>query len=630
MASGFVWPFQTEASSEYQRVDQGWDLQASAGAPVYAIASGTIGVANADPGGFGNDYPYQTLDNPPPGAPSNTVYYGHIHIIPGLAGKHVAAGQIIGYTNTTAGQNGSGAPPGWLEIGFAAPGTGAPIQRGAGATGAGQEMKNFLMGAPTGGNAMANNTGASNAQTAYQFFVAQGLSPAQAAGIIGNLQAESGQGLDPEIVNPSSGATGIAQWLGSRWNPALKTGNAAIDFQAQLQYIWQELNGPEASALRALRGATTAADAATVFSNLYERGGGADNGTRASYATSIFTQAQSGTWTAANWAASSSAPVGTGTLDTFGAAGGQAPGGPPSINDITALDTYVRENFGSDAWLLDIPEVKAVLEAAVAAGDNAGQIQAKIMQTNWWKTTSQAMQAFDVLSANTPAELNFSTPGSQAARQLADVMAAAAKAGVTISGPIAQQFALDTMKYGWDANQLDAAIANTIYYTGSGATAKTNAGAVIGQLQSAAGQYLMNPDDPTLQSWAQNIAAGTQTIEQFNAYLKQNASLKWTGMAPQIAQGYTPNQIVNNLRTNAAQTMEVDPSSVNFVTDPVYSKILDFVPPNSPNGVHRIMTQSEMDQYLKGTQQWQTTQQARDQVGQLATTLLTTFGKVAG
>lgn len=320
----------------------------------------------------------------------------------------------------------------------------------------------------------------------------------------------------------------------------------------------------------------------------------------------------------------------SGQSASYGTSGSQAAGGPPPLSDINALDDYIKENFPADSWILSIPDIRTTLESAVAAGDDPGQIQALLQETPWWKTTSQNMQEYDALQATSPAELNFNTPGSQASQHLSDVMKAASTAGVTLSASSAQQFALDIMKYGWDANQLNAAIGATVYYTGTGATAKTDAGALITQLQSAASQYLLAPTDPVIQSYAQNIASGTQTIDQFDAYLKQQASLKWTGMAGQIQQGYTPNQIVDSLRTNAAQTMEVDPSSINFVTDPTYSKILDYVPPNSPNGVHRIMTQSEMDQYLKATPQWGSTQQSRDQVGTLVSSMLQTLGKVGG
>jgi len=160
-AGGVLWPFPTHGRED--RVDEGWDLQEGAGGPVLAILAGRLGLGNRDPGGFGNDYPWETFDQAPPGVPSDTVYYGHTHVLPGLIGAHVDAGQQIAVTNTTDPQNGSAAPPGWLEIGFAQHGTGNPLQHGGGATGAGQAMKNLLTGAPSGSGGGGFFSGIGNA-----------------------------------------------------------------------------------------------------------------------------------------------------------------------------------------------------------------------------------------------------------------------------------------------------------------------------------------------------------------------------------------------------------------------------------------------------------------------------------
>jgi hypothetical protein len=159
---GFVWPFTTKSASQYQRIDQGWDIQTSPGAPVVAIASGTLYEANSNPGGFGDDYPFEVLDTPvsgPSGRTYNTVYYGHVHASsafggPGLFGHHVTAGEKIAVTNSPdcssndAACNGSLAPAGWLEIGFAQPGTGAPYDGGDTATIGGSDMHADLLDAP--------------------------------------------------------------------------------------------------------------------------------------------------------------------------------------------------------------------------------------------------------------------------------------------------------------------------------------------------------------------------------------------------------------------------------------------------------------------------------------------------
>lgn len=153
--AALVWPFATKDTSQYERVDQGWDIQAEAGAAVYAIAPGTIYKFAPNSGGFGNDYPTEKLDNSI-STWSDWVYYGHVHVLPNLIGQHVNAGQQIATANTAdalgsggAGQNGSAAPAGWLEIGFAQPNTDAPVQKAdeTVATQAGATMKSLLINA---------------------------------------------------------------------------------------------------------------------------------------------------------------------------------------------------------------------------------------------------------------------------------------------------------------------------------------------------------------------------------------------------------------------------------------------------------------------------------------------------
>ena len=62
--------------------------------------------------------------------------------------------------------------------------------------------------------AVTENT---NDKIAFDFFLAKGLTPVQSAGIIGNLDQESG--MDPTIWQYGGGpGRGIAQWsAGGRW-----------------------------------------------------------------------------------------------------------------------------------------------------------------------------------------------------------------------------------------------------------------------------------------------------------------------------------------------------------------------------------------------------------------------------
>lgn len=103
--------------------------------------------------------------------------------------------------------------------------------------------------------------------TAFQWFVNQGWSTAQAAGIVGNLQQESG--LNPEAVGDGGKAFGLAQWRDERLD-ALKEFAAAngLDYktsEAQLQFINYELKNSERAAGSALGSATTVDEATDAF-----------------------------------------------------------------------------------------------------------------------------------------------------------------------------------------------------------------------------------------------------------------------------------------------------------------------------------------------------------------------------
>lgn len=67
-----------------------------------------------------------------------------------------------------------------------------------------------------------------NVATSYNYLVSRGYTPNQAAGIVGNLMAESGRGLEPNAFNPAGGnlgAWGIAQWRADRQTNMLNWDN---------------------------------------------------------------------------------------------------------------------------------------------------------------------------------------------------------------------------------------------------------------------------------------------------------------------------------------------------------------------------------------------------------------------
>jgi hypothetical protein len=113
-----------------------------------------------------------------------------------------------------------------------------------------------------------------NDKTAYDYFVAKGLTNFQAAGIVGNLDQESG--VDPTISQENGGpGRGIAQWsVGGRWDTdsgdnlvafAAKEGLPTSSLTVQLDFVWYELETFSSYGLSTLRASTNVTDAATDF-----------------------------------------------------------------------------------------------------------------------------------------------------------------------------------------------------------------------------------------------------------------------------------------------------------------------------------------------------------------------------
>jgi hypothetical protein len=141
-----------------------------------------------------------------------------------------------------------------------------------------------------------------NPQTAFNYFVAKGLTQAQAAGIVGNLMQESS--VMPTAVQPGGPGRGIAQWsVGGRFNTGPKSltafaasrGASKWALTTQLDFVWYELATVGGYGFTELRATTTVSGAVTVFQNKYEICGQCEQGKRLTYANEVLSKYGSST-----------------------------------------------------------------------------------------------------------------------------------------------------------------------------------------------------------------------------------------------------------------------------------------------------------------------------------------------
>lgn len=138
-------------------------------------------------------------------------------------------------------------------------------------------------------------TSTGNAKIAMEFFLEQGWTPEQAAGLVANLQAESYDRLDPAALGDKGRGYGIAQWHGPRqkkFEEIIGVPLKGSSLENQLKFVQWELTNPESaerSAGTRLKSAKTAADAAAVIDEFYERSSGIHRQRRIAKAEALLT-----------------------------------------------------------------------------------------------------------------------------------------------------------------------------------------------------------------------------------------------------------------------------------------------------------------------------------------------------
>lgn len=190
----------------------------------------------------------------------------------------------------------------------------------------------FKNGSSNGANTSSNASccaggtqlsGSSNEAKIFNYLTQKGLSSAQAAGILGNMQTESGfmpqrlQGTDASVITPADkwqningGGWGLVQWTpGSKIiDPTQKAGKDPNEIIVQLDFLLGQLYGksgdlgttaPENSAGQDLKKQTTPEKAADSFGQYYERFQGTPGDSnfvqRAAQARAIFVKSSTGT-----------------------------------------------------------------------------------------------------------------------------------------------------------------------------------------------------------------------------------------------------------------------------------------------------------------------------------------------
>lgn len=169
----------------------------------------------------------------------------------------------------------------------------------------------------------------------YDALIKAGFNRSQAAGIMGNIQNESG--FNPEAIGDQGTSFGLVQWHipGYPFARSLVTGNSAKDFAAQIKQIVAQAHHLNLSGTAGQVAGTWAADFEKCVGC---QPGGAQFNARVANANRIFQQASSGKWPA---------PAGGGITKSGGSSGSGSAGSASTGASQAELTAFLAGSSGA-------------------------------------------------------------------------------------------------------------------------------------------------------------------------------------------------------------------------------------------------------------------------------------------
>lgn len=314
-----------------------------------------------------------------------------------------------------------------------------------------------------------------------------------------------------------------------------------------------------------------------------------------------------------------------------GGTGGGAGGGGAVAPTTTQYDAatlaarygYASAFFGSD------PELQGLINQAVQGQWTAEEFQARLQNTNWFRSHAEADRKWTALITGDPAEAD-----RQRIEREHDITNQFVQMGVQLSLDDVNRIAEASLRYGWSQFEIQQSIAaHAVYVQGQplgGQMEQTRE-----QIYQDMSDYGVNWDDRTVWNWSQEVVAGNTTLDRVKTEMAQTALSKYPGLADQINAGQSVRQAASAYIDQQSQLLEIDPNTIDLGNDPLLNRALQYRPPaagstnSNANAQPGVMPLWQFSQVVKQDPRWMKTDNARNSLMDTGTRVLRDLGLVA-
>lgn len=245
----------------------------------------------------------------------------------------------------------------------------------------------------------------------------------------------------------------------------------------------------------------------------------------------------------------------------------------------------VMEHFPAFAWLLDNPEVAAVLDKAIAQEWTPDTFEANLRATQWWRTQTDTQRARVDMEQTDPA-----TAADRVNALKTQIKANASTLGGEMTEERAGAIAWAAWRGGWSDQQVKAQIA--------GETVPSTASMVdVRQLAKA---YMVDLPDDQAANLTRRVFSGELDPKAVESLIADQATSRFPQLGDWIKKGVRPAEFFAPYQQMIANMTGTTANQVDLAKSPVWSQIVS----HADGTTIRPMTMDEATKYVRSTDEF--------------------------
>ncbi|MHC4685328.1 MAG: transglycosylase SLT domain-containing protein [Planctomycetota bacterium] len=296
-------------------------------------------------------------------------------------------------------------------------------------------------------------------------------------------------------------------------------------------------------------------------------------------------------------------------------------------------DSYVPYDWEAAAQEL-YPQYWAIVknnpEIAQLLRDSLGppawsdaKFNAKLYETNWWKSTSASVRQWDTASQLDPA-----TYQAKVEAQATAITQIALDKGIKLSDETLTELATNSLRMGWTNQMTLNAIGMAAVESGTTGMSQLSEGYYGQQMRQYASDYGVSVADTTFTNYLNKIAVGEENLNSFQDYVLTIGKSLYPTLAEQFDAGQTFDTATAGYKSIAANILERDSTSIDMM-DPMFVTAVTYQP-DTTTGEQRMMNMAEWGSYLRNNESlgYEYTTEARSRAYATADKIANMFGRI--